>query len=172
MQNSGLDACLSPCAPLPSLYTQTRSWRSVQAAQLHDEDRISGETVPQQTGNNKHRSCQVRIKIPCWGITNSSHSTAGLLEEFMVNSLVTCKHHSQTAGVPKIAEKQEPTPKDEDSKMLKLRPSTWPRTGGKINHDILLEGDSQRRQTPGIRKKRKNTRYNRWRLSTVPTLYS
>lgn len=30
-----------------------------------------------------------------------------------------------------------------------------------INHDILLEGDSQRRQTPGIRKKRKNARYNR-----------
>lgn len=29
------------------------------------------------------------------------------------------------------------------------------------NHDILLEGDSQRTQTLGIRKKRKNTRYNR-----------
>lgn len=31
----------------------------------------------------------------------------------------------------------------------------------KINHDILLEGDSQRRQTPGTGKKKKKERETR-----------
>ena len=46
-------------------------------------------------------------------ITNSSHTTAGLLEESKVQNLRICKPCSQTAGVLKIAEKQEAASKDE-----------------------------------------------------------
>lgn len=47
----------------------------------------------------------------------------------------------QTAGVPKIAEKQEPTTKEEYSKVN--APATHMAKGReKINQDILSEGDS------------------------------
>lgn len=48
----------------------------------------------------------------------------------------------QTAGVPKIAEKQEPTTKEEEYSKVNAPATHMAKGREKINQDILSEGDS------------------------------
>lgn len=80
------------------------------------------------------------------------------------------KHFSQRAGVPEITQIQEARLKGWGHEKVKTLAIHMAKGREKINHDILLEGDSQRRRTPGNRGKKHRTYW--MKLNTVPTLHS